>query len=61
MNMVMNMDRWRDSRLDRLGRWMEERERQREREKREREARKRGRERRERRELPRYFMILLIL
>ena len=44
MNMVMNMDRWRDSRLDRLGRWMEERERQRER---EREARKRSEKERE--------------
>ena len=41
MNMVMNMDRWRDSRLDRLGRWMEERERQRERERSEKEKRER--------------------
>ena len=37
MNMVMNMDRWRDSRLGRLGRRMEERERQRERERSEKE------------------------
>ena len=42
MNMVMNMDRWRDSRLGRLGRWMDERERQR-----EREARKRSEKERE--------------